>query len=276
MHVEPLTTLGWAYQLHYYLCFRIYLRHKFFATEQSGASISSAIEEISRRHEYRLLKIRAYPDNLRCLISLRPEQDIATVIRTIKANSSREYCAAANSTPPLWARGYLPRSVGRVRIEPVRLYLQLQAEHHGYARQILPPVYRYRAEQPVQLSAAHSSFELNHHVVLVTNRRAGIFGSRIGEALARYWRRVGAKRGFAIDQMTFVPDHVHLLTRTAPKMSVEECVPSLMNNGQHFIATTFPDALIRAKVDQLWQPSAFAGTRGKMTTALLKVFLSRD
>jgi putative transposase len=162
-----------------------------------------------------------------------------------------------------------------VRIEPVRVYLQLQAEHHGYATRILPPVYRYRAERVVQLSAAHSSFDLNHHVVLVTKRRAGVFGSQISEELGGYWLRVAAKRGFAIDQMTVVPDHVHLLVRTVPKLSIEECILSLMNNGQHFIATAFPDALIRAKVDQLWQPSAFAGTRGRMTTALLKTFLNR-
>ncbi len=175
----------------------------------------------------------------------------------------------------MWARGYLARSVGRVRIDAVRVYLQLQAEHHGYAVRILPPVYRYQADRPVRLSAAHSSSDLNHHVVLVTRRRAGVFGARMGEELGRYWLRVAAKRGFAIDQMTAVPDHVHLLVRTVPKLSIEECVLSLMNNGQHFIATTFPEALVRAKVDQLWQPSAFEGTRGNMTTALLKAFLSR-
>jgi hypothetical protein len=33
-----------------------------------------------------------------------------------------------------------------------------------------------------------------------------------------------------------------------------------MNNGQYFIAKHFPRALVEAKIDQLWQASAYAGT----------------
>jgi len=126
----------------------------------------------------------------------------------------------------------------------------------------------------VPLAAAHSSFDLNLHLVLVTERRASVFGSRSGEALCEYWLHVAEKRGFAIDQVSFLPDHVHLLLRMPPKLAVQECTLSLMNNAQHFIGRHLPDALIQAKVDQLWRPSAFAATRGKMTTALLKQFLS--
>jgi len=274
MFLQPLTSLSWAYQLHYYLCFRTYLRRTLFAGTESADVISSLLQEICGRHEYSLLKLRVYPEDIRCLISLRPDQDIATAIKTVKANSSREYASVNSLSPPVWARGYLAQSVGKVRIGPVRLYLQLQAEHHGYARRILPPVFRYRTAKPVPLGAAHSSFDLNHHLVLLTDRRASIFGSQSGEGLCEYWLRVAAKHGFAIDQVTVLPDHVHLLLRIPPKLTIHECTLSLMNNAQHFIGRHFPDALIQAKVEQLWRPSAFAGTRGKMTTALLKQFLS--
>ena len=30
-------------------------------------------------------------------------------------------------------------------------------------------------------------------------------------------------RGFAIDPISVVPDHVHLLVRIVPRMSIEEC-----------------------------------------------------
>jgi hypothetical protein len=46
-----------------------------------------------------------------------------------------------------------------------------------------------------------------------------------------------------------------------------------MNNGQYFVAKHFPRALLEAKIDQLWQPSAYVGTCGELTTALLKAFL---
>jgi len=46
-----------------------------------------------------------------------------------------------------------------------------------------------------------------------------------------------------------------------------------MNNGQYFMGKNSPGELVEAKVDQLWQSSAYVGTCGELTTALLKAFL---
>lgn len=91
-----------------------------------------------------------------------------------------------------------------------------------------------------------------------------------------YWLKVAAKRGFALDQASVLPDHVHLIVRITPKMSIEECALILMNNGQYFVGTKYPERLIEAKIDQLWQPSAYAGTCGELSTALLKSFLESE
>jgi putative transposase len=123
---------------------------------------------------------------------------------------------------------------------------------------------------------AHASFDLKHHLVLATKFRRGIFDSRVGQALVNYWIKVAGKRGFALDQATVLPDHVHMVVRITPKMSIEECTLSLMNNGQHFIGKTYPERLIEAGINQLWQPSAYAGSCGELPTALLKSFLRSD
>jgi len=173
----------------------------------------------------------------------------------------------------MWADGFLARSVGRVRIDVVKKYIDSQSEHHGYDRRARPPVFRYRAEQPKELTSAHSFFDLSHHVVLATRFRRGVFGSRIGEELMAYLLLVADKKGFAIDAVTVLPDHLHLLVRIVPKQSIESCVLALMNNGQHWYAKHYSGQLAAAKVDRLWQPSAYAGTCGEVTTALLKAFL---
>ena len=64
--------------------------------------------------------------------------------------------------------------------------------------------------------------------------------------------------------------------RIVPKLNIEDCVLALMNNGQHWFGKHFPQLLMQAGVSQLWQPSAYVGTSGKVTTALVKSFLSRD
>ena len=153
-------------------------------------------------------------------------------------------------------------------------YLKQQPAHHGYDTRSLPPVYVSNVAEPTQLTAARASFELDHHLVFATSQRKGVFGSRAGEALGEYWLKVAAKHGFAIDQVSIVPDHAHLRVRIVPKMSIEECVLLLMNNGQYFIGKYYPQLLIESGLAQLWQPSAYAGTIGDYTSGLIQKWLS--
>jgi putative transposase len=275
MQLEPIADLHWAFQPHYLLCFRTNRRRTLFADDGRMAILSDWLTEICGRHDYHLLEGEPHTDHLRCLLSLRPNHVISNVIQTVKTNLSRESCIAFALTPPVWERAYLARTVGRVRIGAVRRYLDGQAEHHGYASRFRPPVFRYAAREPVSLKAAHTAFDLNYHLVFATRYRRAIFDSRIGGDLGTYWLKVAAKRGFAIDRMSVLPDHVHLLVRTVPKMSIEACALALMNNAQHWMAARFPDELVKEKVDQLWQSSAYAGTCGEVTTALMKWFLRK-
>ena len=275
MFLEPLSELRWAYQLHYYLCFRTRWRHLEFLTANKEASISQILAEVCANHDYHLLRHKIYPDHVRCLLSLKASDAISRVINKLKSNLSREFCSEYRQEPPLWATGYLARSVGRVRIEAVKRYLAYQSEHHGYSARINPPVFRYRSEKPVALTSAHAVFDLNYHLVLATRYRKGIFGSALGRNLVTYWLRVAKKWEFAIDRASILPDHAHLMVRLKPSMSIQECALSLMNNSQNWMGTHHRSALIQASVDSLWQPSAYAGTCGKVTTAMVKAFLSK-
>ena len=276
MYLAPLTNLSWAYQLHYYLCFRTHRRKTLLSPDDRMNSLSQELSQICERHGYHLIKAKGYPDHLRCLLSLRPSDSVSRTLQTVKTNLSRELGLRFQLQAPVWADGFLARSAGRVRIEAVKHYLDSQTEHHGYAGRANAPVFRFVAKPPKLLTAAHSAFDLSHHVVLVTRYRRGIFGSRIGSEFLEYWERVATKKGFAIDRATVLPDHIHLLVRIAPKLSIEECVLALMNNGQHWFGKHNPQLLAKAGVNQLWEPSAYAGTSGKVTTALVKSFLSRD
>ena len=270
----PYTKINWAYQLHYYLAFRTHRCRTHFADPIGSVKLAEIVAEICQRHDYHLLKSKTYADHFRCLLSLRPEHDLSTVIGKIKANSARECGLQFQIAAPLWARAYLARSVGRVNLSAVKQYIEQQAEHHGYSKRPRPPVYRYRAQPPVVLGAAHSLFDLNHHLVLSTRYRASVFDSILGQELGRYWLKVSAKHGFAIDRITIVPDHAHLLVRTVPKLSIETCVLALLNNGEYFISQNYPLALTDEQIDQLWQPSTYAGTCGEVSTALVKAWLS--
>jgi len=273
MQLEPFREISWAFQLHHHICFRTHRRKSVFNDQSRIAALSRALTDLCKINELHLLETDCQRRHVQLVLSLRPSQVISEALKRLKGRSSAAICQEFGLAPPLWARGYLARSVGRVRVQAVKRYLASQAEHHSYSKRALPPVFRFRATEPEVLATAHASFDLTHHLVLATKFRRGIFASKTGEALVNYWIKVAARRGFAVAQATILPDHVHLLVRSTPKISVEQIALSLMNNGQYFMANHFPLALVEAKIDQLWQPSAYVGTCGELTTALLKAFL---
>ncbi|MGH9821817.1 MAG: IS200/IS605 family transposase [Blastocatellia bacterium] len=258
------------------MCFRTYHRHELFGEAERARQMAVLLQEACSNHDYHLLRQKVYPNHVRMLVSLRPDHKISKVVQTLRANSSREFARHFNLKTSPWARGYLARSVGRITTQAVSRYLTSQPLHHGYASRVHPPVYRCRpGADAVQLSAVHASFELNYHFVFSTSYRRSVFGSQMGEAIAQYWLKVAAKHGFAIDQVSVVPDHVHLLVRAKPKQSVEDCALALLNNSQHFVGARYPAALIEAGIDNLWSPGAYVGTCGRVTTAEVKSFLGR-
>ena len=275
MYLEPLSDLSWAYRLHYDIAFQTHWRRPHFADQSAGEHLTKVLSEICSRHGYHNLEMKAYPDHARLLLSLRPTDVLSKVLHALKANSSPEMCRHLGTSARLWARGYLARSVGRISVQAVERYLHCQPEHHGYARRVRPPVHRFRAQQKNPLKTAHASFELSHHIVFFTEYRKGVFTSEAGASLARYWLRVAGKQSCVIDQMSFLLDHVHLLVRTHPKSCIESTCLSLLNNAQYFMTKHFPELLIEAGVERLWQASAYAGTCGEMTTALVKWYLNQ-
>ena len=107
MFLTPLSSLTWAYQLHYYLCFRTRSRCPHFSTDAASAALKVITTEICERHDYHLLAHDIYADESRCLLSLKPNQAVAKVMQTIKANSSRDCGYSLGLVAPVWERGYL-------------------------------------------------------------------------------------------------------------------------------------------------------------------------
>ena len=107
MYLEPFTSLSWAYQLHYYLCIGTYRHRPTLAA--SGSRMSDLIAEICARHDYHPLKLKSYPDHVRLLVSLRPNQTISKALQTIESNAR----PASIVSPLMWSLLYGQRATSR-------------------------------------------------------------------------------------------------------------------------------------------------------------------
>ena len=269
----PFHDLPAAHQLHHHFTFHTKYARPVLTSKGHTDFFGTYLPEICQRNDYHLLEYNVEPEHLRCLVSLRPEHVPSVVAGRLKGALSYEYGRRVGKKGPLWGRGYFVRSVGKVNLSMVRQYIARQAEHHGYSPRVFIPVVRYRHPSPPQLSMPHVAFDVNYHIVLASQYRESLFDPVLAEAVLKYWHRVAEVKEFVLHRATILPDHVHLLIATTPKVSAEQCVLTVMNNTWAYLTKHFWGALKVLKTWDVWQRSYYVSTVGAATTAQVKHYL---
>ncbi len=270
-----------AYQLHFYLGLKTHYLRPLFADHKLQLEVTDTVEDVCQRHGYHLLDTQCSPDHLRLMVSLKPEHTISRAVQMLKGNISRQFSLAhpdllnRHLTRTPWAKGYFARSSGTVDLETVRQYVANQAAHHGY-----------RGEWAAALTYTNPDFRspafgfdhcvciLNYQIILVTKFRTALFDEYIGPKLFEYIVRVGRKRGFAVDRIGIMPDHLHLIIEGRPDLSVADYALSVMNNTQRWMEKHYSGVLQETKCWDVWQPSFYGGTIGEYSTAQARQFLA--
>jgi putative transposase len=269
-----------AYCLHFYLAFKTHYLRPFFAGQDVQAAIRKGVEDVCNRHGYHLLDAQTSDDHLRVLLSLKPEQTVSRAVQMLKGNLSRKFSAEFpglltryRSKSP-WAEGYFARSSGKVDIETIRRYLEDQAAHHGYRGEWTSALTSRNSHfRSPAFQFAHCVCILSYQLVLVTKFRTAVFDEHIAPGLFEYIKAVASKRGFAIDTISLMPDHIHLAIESRPDVSIGDCARSLVNNTHHWMQSRYSGVLAQTGCWDVWQPSFYAGTVGEYSTAQIKRFL---
>jgi putative transposase len=274
MENPTFTRLESAYALHFYLCFKSHCLRPRFAEQSVRDTISEVVYDICQREDYHLLEAQISPDNIRLLVSLKPEQVVSRAIKMLKGNVSHKLGLRFGATEPWFARGYFARCSGKVNSDIVQSYVAGQVTHHGYRGKWTEGLeHRNPLFKSPAFDLSHSVSILSYHMVLETVRGAAVFDDEIARNLFRYVIEAGSKRGFAVERMGILPDHFHLLFEAVPNKSVNEIAVTLMNNTVHWMGKHYWGALKQTGAWDLWKPSYYAGTVGEYTTAQVKRFL---
>jgi len=102
-----------------------------------------------------------------------------------------------------------------------------------------------------------------------TAGRRGILGSQEGRRIAAEWRGLQLASRIALVKVSFVPDHVHVAFRAHPASSPADIACALMNSAQEAIS----GSLIAARLERLWQPSAYLGSYGDLASPQIRKYL---
>jgi REP element-mobilizing transposase RayT len=271
-----------ADELHFAYCYHAYLRwqtHRARPYPPLAALNPSLMQTLLERFAIRILDCASDPTEVRVLVSLRPEETIAACASKLKGQTSKwlRQAMGSNQLVNTLSKGYFACTTGKSERDKVEQYLERQGEHHGYAERRLSPVHVVRytpsAELENRLQAAHAFTRLDFHLVLATWKRRGAFGPDEAKAVAAQWEGLQAEQRFGLLKLSFLPDHVHLALRLHPSVAPANLVRILMNAAQTALWEHFAGAMIQARLERLWQPSAYVGTFGDLATPKMEQYI---
>ncbi len=212
-----------------------------------------------------------------CFVSLRPSESVAAAAGKIKGRLSKRLNQndPSGRTKQL-SRGYGALSIGKSTARAVELYLERQAQHHGYQNRARPPIFVGQSDQLTGssgLNPIHAVSRIRYHIVLATEFRRGVFTRDAGAALFEHWKNQQNEGRFAIQKVSFVPDHVHLAVLSHPSCTPAGIILRLMNSAQSFLWKKFANLAIEAKIRRLWQPTAYFGTFGDLPSPAVSAYV---
>lgn len=223
-----------------------------------------------------ILECQTDSQSLRLLASLRPDESVSAAASKLKGRAAKWLNEKSGER---FARGYFSCTAGKSPADQVEQYLSSQAKHHGYLRHARPPVFVATfADDPAddrRLKPPNACTFLRFHCVLAAWHRQGVFGDVSGAVITRLWKSMEQAHRFALRKVSFVADHVHLAVRVHPTVAPAQLVVALMNAAQNLIWDRFASDAIQARLERLWQPSAYVGSFGEFATGQLQAYLRR-
>jgi REP element-mobilizing transposase RayT len=268
-------------ELNFAYSYRVYFRtrtHRRSPNADLQRLSSETFRDLLKPYGINLLELATSSTEIRLLLSLTPSESVAVASSKWKGRLSKWLTEqGSNTSAKHLARGYFAITSGASTAEAISGYLDQQGEHHGYADRARPPTFVCSCpatpESESLLTADHAVTRLRFHIVLATWQRRGVFGQAAAQAVSECWQALQTECRVQIDKLSFVPDHVHLALTLHPAATPAEVITMLMNAAQDIIWRRFDREVIQAGVERMWQPSAYVGSFGDLTSNAIGAYV---
>ena len=122
----------------------------------------------------------------------------------------------------------------------------------------------------------HCVFVMHVHLIFVTKYRRNVFDADAHAKLKEHFNRVCKDFEAELDECNGERDHVHLLIRYHPKISVSSLVRSLKGVSSRMLRQERPDIAANYWKEQLWSPSYFSASCGGAPLEIIKQYVENQ
>lgn len=276
MYLPPYASneLAWSYICHVYYRWHTHRRRPLAKLPQLTAAHLTADHP-----EIHILNLEVSEFEVALLASLRPTESVASAVSKLKGAASKSLRVLMNLDAPqnVLGGGYFACTAGPSTSEELDRYLDNQACHHGYDRQVNPPVWVHTwpvtpADERA-LQANHSVTHIRWHIVFSTWNRKGTFTRPAAQAVTAHWERLAGQERIHWIKVSWVADHVHLALASHPSVVPATLVAVLLNAAQEVMCERFDTLLIETGNPRLWRPGAYVGSYGNLANTQIQAYL---
>lgn len=122
-------------------------------------------------------------------------------------------------------------------------------------------------------SKNHCVFALYLHLVFVTKYRKAVFTSAHLNTLKDIFMTLCSELGLALEEMNGEKDHVHLLVRYPPQISISEMVNRLKGTSSRKLRQEYSDLQKTYRKGGLWSSGYFAISCGGAPISIIKKYI---
>lgn len=114
-------------------------------------------------------------------------------------------------------------------------------------------------------------YNLGYHLIFCPKFRRKVLVDGVDTRLKEILLEIATERGYVIENMDIMPDHVHLFIRIPPNISIFDAVNKLKGKSSRLIREEFP--WMKKRIPTLWTRSYYVESVGHISEDVVKKYI---
>lgn len=119
----------------------------------------------------------------------------------------------------------------------------------------------------------HCCYNINYHIVFCPKRRKRVFVGDIVADAENKIRRICEEIGVSLENISIMPDHVHLFVSAPPTINPQKIVKRIKGSTARYLRDKYPNLM---KIPCMWSPSYYIGTVGFVSESVVKQYIENQ
>ena len=125
-------------------------------------------------------------------------------------------------------------------------------------------------------TGAHTKHRIMYHIVWIPKYRKRVLKGALSTRVADLIRECAEINKWSIEELNIQVDHVHLLIRLRPNISLSKAVQFLKGGSSKVIRKEFPDLREFLWGDSFWADGYFAETCGQLNEQAIRDYIKNQ